>query len=167
MTKTVNFAPACTAVANDPNRSIVLPLTNFDADYNVLDDSKAGTVIFTDLTTPLDQPWTVRFSQSPKKNIYAGSDIDPSAYLANKAGTEVYVETRGIVEVLDASDPAYRALAPIRGSIGLTLPVGVEFQNDDEALYCVYMCLNSLFKDVTIKAHDSGFASILRGALHR
>ncbi|DAD51167.1 coat protein [ssRNA phage SRR7976324_1] len=92
---------------------------NFDADFRILED-EPGRVVMADVTSPYSQLSTIRIAQSSKPNVYAGTSIDPTAFLANRRGTDTILEVREVwSDPLDATGPK---LMPVRCAVTLSLP---------------------------------------------
>lgn len=98
----------------------VAPL-NYDADFRVIEEG-VGKVIYTDVTSPQDQPSTLRIAQQGNANVYSRTSIDPSAYLPNRRGTDTIVEVREVWSETETTDSALLRLMPVRVAITLSLP---------------------------------------------
>lgn len=123
LTKQINMGPNGTAVSGlTALTDLAISPLNYDADFRVLEEGPSR-VVMTDVTSPIDQPSTLRIAQTSRANIYAGTDIDPSAFLATRKGSDTIVEFREVWEETDSVDATYRALIPVRCAITLTLPV--------------------------------------------
>jgi len=101
--------------------TIDVQLVNFTEDFIVLSDDP-GQAIYSDVTSPTDQPSIVRVSVKPRPNIYAGTDIDASMAIPNKGGLEVFVEVRDVLNVVDDDDASYLRQIPVRFAVAASLP---------------------------------------------
>jgi len=121
MTKSIVTGPTDTAFSGSTTLAVPIPGLNWTADFRML-PSSPGEVVATNVTTPVDQPETVRFSQRAKANIYQGTNIDPTAYLPVKNGTSTLLELRQTLVETDSGDASYRKLIPVRAAITLDIP---------------------------------------------
>lgn len=123
MAKTTSYGPSGTPVGDPVITALTFPIAplNFDADFGIIEEG-VGKVVMTDITSPQDQPSTLRISQQAMPNVYAGSSIDSSVYLPNKKGTATVVEICEIWTVTDDTDPAFLLQFPVRGALTLRLP---------------------------------------------
>lgn len=123
MTKSVTYGPVGTSVAGVSSVAFSPAPLNFDADFMAIDNSKAGQVIYTDVTSPLGQEATLRIAQVARPNIYSGTSIEPAAMLPSKRGMDLVVEIKEVHKEVDSDDPTYLRLIPYRCAITLNLPV--------------------------------------------
>lgn len=118
MAKVIATGTTDTAFAGSTALTVPIPGLNWGVDFRSL-SSVPGEVIATNLSSPMDQPETFRFSQRAKANIYAGTDIDVSAYLPTRQGLDTLIECREVWVETDTLDSTYRKLMP--GKCGITL----------------------------------------------
>lgn len=125
MTKSVSYGHNGTAVGGVSALTFAIPPLNYSADFRKVEDGP-GKLIMTDLTSPQDQPFTLRIAQSSKANVYAGSSLDPSVFLPNKRGTDTIIEVRAVGAEVDSTDSTYLKMFPVRVAITLSLPDAVQ-----------------------------------------
>lgn len=121
MAKSVTYGPNGTPVDGVTAVTFAVPPLNYDADFRLVED-EPGRVLMTDLTSPQDQPSTLRITQTSRANIYAGTSIDPSVFLASRRGLDTYLEVREIWSESDSEDSTYLRHVPVRFAISMTLP---------------------------------------------
>lgn len=121
MSRVVTRGPVGTDLAVNPTTTLTFKALNFPADFREIEDAP-GKVVLTDITTPLDQPSTIRVAQTSRPNVYAGTTLDPSVHLPNKKGTDTIVEVREIWSETETTDPSYQRMFPVRVAITMSLP---------------------------------------------
>lgn len=122
MSKSLAFGPNSSAVAGVSSLTFAPAPINFAADMRK-SDSGPGKVVYTDVTSPIDQPSTLRISQVAKANVYAGTSISPEAMLSNKRGIDTVLEIKETWKVTDSADTTFSRYAPARCAITLNLPL--------------------------------------------
>jgi hypothetical protein len=138
-----------------------LPALNYEEDFRLLHD-EPGEVVMTNVTAPIDQPETIRFASRKVGNVYAASDIDPSAYLPTRQGVSTLVETRQVWEETSTTDDSYRKLVPVRCGISITVPSygALTAEMVEDLILRTVAALYDQADDTS-----AGIASILRGVL--
>lgn len=121
MTKSIVYGPNGTAVDGVTAVTFDVAPLNFDADFLSIDEG-TGKNVMTDITSPLDQPSTLRIQRRAVANVYSGTSIDPGAYLATKRGTDLLVEVREVYTELDSEDSTYLKAFPFRLAVTATYP---------------------------------------------
>jgi len=118
------ISPGYTDTALEGVGSISTPyaVLNLAADFRQLPQVNADDVQVTNLTSPTDQPEVFRFASTTRKDIYAGTDIEPAAKLTSTSGTRYLLELRQVHAITDTSDATYRKLVPVRIAITLDIP---------------------------------------------
>lgn len=164
MAKTMAFGPNGTSVDGLASITLTSDPLNFDADFRIIDEGP-GKVVMTDVTSPLDQPATLRVAQQSKPNVYAGSSIDPSAYIANKRGTDTIVEVREVWSITDDTDPTFLQLVPVRAAISLTLP-STNLVTADAVEQLVMRTVMSLYTQGAATM-DAGLGNLLHGVVKK
>lgn len=164
MAKVLTTGPNGTAIGGLATLTLAVPPLNYDADFRAL-ESVPGKLVMTDITSPQDQPSTIRLAQTSRPNIYAGTSIDPSAFLASRKGVDTIVEAKEVWSITDAADPSFLQLMPARAAITLTLPVS-SLVTADVVMGLVGRAVAALFAqgDAT---HDDGIDALLHGVLSR
>lgn len=118
--KVVSFGPTNTTPSPDTEIPFaVKPIAKKDL-IATLDDP--GVTIYSDITSPLDQPSTIRFSVRENKNVYAGSSVDPSAMLPTKKGTDIVIQIMETHAVTDDTDSTYLKMYPVKATLTLSAP---------------------------------------------
>jgi len=130
----------------------------------VIVSSVPGETVTANRTSPLDQPETYRFSQKEIKDVYAATDIDPSARMATKAGRATLIELRGAWAETDSVDVTYRKLIPYKVGIQFTMPTNASV-TADMALAAILRAYGLVFETGTVTS--AGINNILHGALRK
>jgi len=157
-----------------PNRTPVEGITslalsqfaplNFVADFRAIEEGP-GKVVLADVTTPVDQPSTLRIAQQSKPNVYAGTSIDPSAYLPNRKGVDTIVELKQVWAITDSEDASYLRHVPVRCAITLSLPTTSVITSEDvETLVC--RTIAGMFAHADDEM-DAGINALLHGVVSK
>lgn len=163
MAKTIVHGYTDTAIAGNPAMSVTVGKYNFPTDFRVVSDVPGETRLV-NITCPVDQPETLRFSQRKVANIYKGApDIDPSAYLPVKNGTATLMETQ-VTWSEEDSVTGGRLLFPLRVGTIVTVPSygGI---SDAEVLNLVLRSFGLPFQTGTVTS--AGLAALIRGVMRK
>lgn len=163
MTKSIAPGYTDTAIEGFTALGVNHPAINWSEDFRVLSD-QPGEVVLINVVSPVDQPETVRFAQRKVNNVYAGTDIDPSAYLPSRQGTATVVQVRDVLAETSSTDENHRLLAPISCGITLTAPSYVGITPDIAAnlLKRAFACF---FEEAD--ATTDGVDALLHGVLKK
>lgn len=163
MAKSISLGYTDTAVGGFANNPQTLPALNWGVDHTPISDVPGETVT-TNLSSPVDQPETFRFAQRKVANVYAGTDVDPSAFLPVRQGTSTLIELRQVWVETDSVDTAYRKLIPVKCGITLTIP---SYGNitADQAMVVLKRTLAGAFE--TGVGTSTGMAALLRGVMKK
>lgn len=164
MAKVLSYGPNDTPVEGVTNLTLTVPPLNFDADFRTLED-EPGRWVAIDVTSPQDQPSTLRIAQQSRPNVYAGTSIDPSVFLPTKKGLDTIIEIREVWSDTESTDPTYLRLAPVRAAITLTLPDS-SLVTEDSVMRLVGRAVAALFAqgDAT---HSAGISALLHGVVRK
>lgn len=121
MAKTIAKGPTDTAFSGSTTLTVPIPGLNWTTDFRPL-SKVPGEVVAVNVTCPVDQPETIRFSQRKIANVYNGINLDPAVHLPVKAGTATLIELRQLWVETDSVDTTYRKVIPVKVGITLTLP---------------------------------------------
>lgn len=121
MSKLTSFGYTDTPPAGGATKAFTRPNLNYAANFSVMvsTDNKA---VITNLTTPVDQPETIRWQESNIANIYDGTTIDPSVYATSKQGISLVSQVNCILRVTDSVDPTFQVDLPIAVHMVVKLP---------------------------------------------
>lgn len=161
MAKTIATGYTDTAISGNPTMTVTAGKLNFKADFRPLSEAP-GEVILTNVTSPVDQPETMRLSQRKVANVYANTEVDPSAYLPIRQGTATLLECRETWVETDSVDTTYRKLIPVKCGITFTLPAYGNI-TADQAVGLVLRTLGLTFETGTVTS--VGMAALLRGVM--
>lgn len=146
MSKSVSFG----FTAASETKNVARPVLS-KADYAVISDDSSSECIMTNLSAPTDQPETFRWAYRPIKNIYSGSNIEPSLYSTSKAGVSILAELREVGKVTDSTDTGYRIDYPVRVRTVIEVPLDGTI-TDDQISDLVKRHLSLLYTDATSTA---------------
>lgn len=121
MSKVTTFGYTDTAPAGGATKTLTRPNLNYAANFAVSTNTDMKSVIV-NLTSPVDQPETMRFQQTNVANVYDGTSIDPSVYATSKAGVSVVAQVNDIVRVTDSVDATFQVDLPISAHIVVKVP---------------------------------------------
>lgn len=122
MALVTTIGPNGTAVDGVTAIDLPLPPLNFDEDFVLLSDDP-GNSVYTDITSPIDQPATLRIATRDVANCYAGTSIDPASFLASRKGRDIVVQVREVVKITDSDDATYAKLFPISAGLTMSVPM--------------------------------------------
>lgn len=163
VTKSIATGYTDSAIAGSPAMTVAVGKLNFAADSLVLSDVP-GETILTNRTSPFDQPEVLRFSQKEIKDIYAGTDVDPSARVSVKNGRATLLELRGMWAETDSVDATYKKLIPYKVGIQFNMP-SYGSVTAAMALTQILRAFGMVFETGTVT--DVGVNNILHGALKK
>lgn len=121
MSKTTSFGYIDTAPAGGATKTLTRPNLNYVANFAISDNSQNKAVV-TNLTTPVDQPETIRWQSSNIANIYDGTTIDPSVYATSKQGISIVAQDNSILRVTDSVDPTFQVDLPFSVHMVVKIP---------------------------------------------
>lgn len=78
---------------------------------------EATEVELTNMTSPVDQPETLRFAITPINNVYQNTGVDPAYYGASRKGFSVLVQLNDILRVTDSVKPEFVQDFPVSAHI--------------------------------------------------
>lgn len=161
MTKSIATGYTDTAIGGFTDLSPSLAILNWGQDLVLQSDSPEEKV-YTNVTAPVDQPETIRLAQRKVANVYAGTDIDPSAFLPTRLGTSTLVEVRETWAETSSTDETYRKLIPVRCGISFTLPAYGNL-TAAQAQALALRTVAALFERAS--SNTDGMTNLLRGVL--
>lgn len=162
MSRSLTIGPVPTGVAIT---SLALKAFS-NADFGVIEEGP-GILKFRDLTTSRVQPTTVRLQQKLRSNIYAGTTIESTNFLADKSGTDTIIEVLGVGVETDSVNLAYEASAPYRVALSFTTPNGAASLEHSHIVEMVSYLLSVLTAEGDADLADVGLSRILNGVLRR
>lgn len=115
------FGNTDTPVTGASAPTITLPVINFNVDYRVKTDS-TKEVILTNITSPLDQPETIRFGYTEVANIYSNSGLNSDQIIGSKKGINLLTQINTTLKVTDDSSGAHLGYLPISAHLVLKVP---------------------------------------------
>lgn len=121
MGKTLNWGYTDTPISGVSSLKFERGLLNFGADFAVKED-EPGSMILTNLTTPLDRAEVIRYGRSEVKNVYNNTSIDPKVQSPNRKGVQLLVQIQDVATVTDSDDAAFRVDLPIQTHVVIKVP---------------------------------------------
>lgn len=121
MTKSVSVNYTDTAISGVSSLPLARGLVNFGADWKIKGD-EPGTVVATNLTSPLNAPETFRFGSQDVADVYKGTGIDPSFYAPSRRGVSILAQVNEVWTVTDSTDASYEVALPISAHIVIKVP---------------------------------------------
>lgn len=163
MAKSIATGYTDTAIAGNPAMQVVVGKLNFASDHRVVSEVP-GEIVTSNVTCPVDQPETFRFSQKEIANVYAQTNIDPSARLSITNGKATLLELREVWVETDSVDTTYRKLIPVKVGIQFTIP---SYGNVTQAmiLTALLRAYGLIFETGTVT--DVGVNNINHGVLRK
>lgn len=115
------FGTVDTNISGVTPPSLTLPVINFPIDYRVkVDNSKE--VVITNITTPLDQPESIRFGYSEISDIYKNAGLNTDQIIGSKNGLSVLAQLNTTLKVTDDTSATVLGYLPISAHIVLKVP---------------------------------------------
>lgn len=148
-------------------KNVAVPQLSYAKDFSVKTETPSEVVI-TNVTSPLDQPETIRFAVQNVKDIYNGTAVDPTAMSVSRNGLSLVVQVNDILRVTPTEGEAcccgqgYMDF-PISTHIVVRTPVA-QYIDADTVMTVVKRNISALFgegADVT----SARLNQMLRGAL--
>lgn len=121
MSKNTSTGYADTAISGVTAPSVTLPIINFSDDYRVKSES-TSEVILCNITTPLDQPATIRYGYSEIANIYKNSSINSDFISGPRKGANLLAQITETVKVTDSVDASFSQYLPVSAHLVLKVP---------------------------------------------
>lgn len=159
--KSFGYADSVTATKN-----LVIPSLSYATDFSVKTET-ANELVLTNVTSPLDQPETLRMAIQNINNIYSGTGIDPSVMSVSKRGVSLVVQLNDILRVSqsDAENTCCGESVmdfPISAHIVLKVPI-VQYVDAETVLTVLKRNVAACFDTNGVTADRLN--SMLRGAL--
>lgn len=116
-----NFGITDTAISGVTAPSITLPVINYPIDYRVKVDGPKD-VIITNVTTPLDQPESVRYGYSDISDIYKNAGLNTDQVIGSKNGLSVLTQLNTTLKVTDDTGATVLGYLPITAHLVVKVP---------------------------------------------
>lgn len=126
--KTISTGYADTAISGVTAPSVTLPVINFSDDYRVKAES-TNEVILCNITSPLDQPATIRYGYSDIANIYKNSGISSDFVAGTVKGANLLAQVTETIKVTDSVDASFAQYLPISAHLVLKVPQSAYIDN--------------------------------------
>lgn len=121
MAKQISYNYTDTAINGVTTLNLARGKVNYGADFRVKSD-EPGEAIITNLSSPVVYPERYRFSVTDVKNVYTGSNIEPSLYSPTKTGTSLLVQLTEVWKVTDTVDTSLEVALPVSAHIVIKVP---------------------------------------------
>lgn len=160
-TKVVTTGYTDTPIEGVTTLSLTRGLVNFGADFKERSD-EPNEVIITNLTSPLGQPETFRWSFSEISDVYKNTTIDPTLRYPTKKGVNVLCQLNDTWKITDSNDPTFEALIPVSAHLVLKVP-SCEAVTAEQVIGLVGRLVSGLFD--TGSSESTRLKALLRGSL--
>lgn len=119
--------------------------------------------VFTNITTPVSFPETLRIAVKDVSNVYADTGIDPGLWAPTARGRSLVVSLRDTWREIDSEDATYEVALPMKAHLVLEVPNqnGTISASDINAF--VTRLISALFTGGV--SADSRITDILRGVI--
>lgn len=161
MPKTTSFGYTDTAPTGGATKTLTRPNLNYATDYAKVEDSENKCVL-TNLTSPYDQPESMRFELADIKNIYNGTSIDPSVYAASRAGISLVCQVNDILRVTDTENSTFQVDLPISVHFVIKMPKS-QYITASDIEKVVARCVASMYD--TDSVGTSRLDALVRGSM--
>lgn len=112
---------------NTKKIGMYLPVLDYDKDFAVSHDGDA--VILSNVTTPVDQPETLRFAQYDVANVYKNTDIQPIHRQNGLKGKKNMISVLDTARVVNADSSVTDY--PVKVSMAMEFPVSANLTSDN------------------------------------
>lgn len=161
MAKSLAFNHTDTAISGVSSNTIDLPLVNFGADF-VKEVNTANELVLTNMRSPLGDPEKFRQAYTTVRDVYKGTDIEPSLRSQNPRGVQILLQHTDIASVTDSADATFLQKVPFKVHFVLTIPANE---------YVTAEIAEAVLRRSLVAAYESGLhssarlAALLRGSL--
>lgn len=146
-------------------KSVSIPDLSYSTDFAVLREA-ADELLLTNLTSPVDQPETIRYGYQNIADIYRNSGIDPSFMATSRRGVSLVGQVNDIVRVTPAEDSGcctmQQIMLPIEAHWVLKFPVS-QYVTPTLALQILERAFATAFGTGAVTAEKLG--AMMRGSL--
>lgn len=125
MSISINSGVRDTAISGVSPITLSVPTLNFSEDYK-LKSQGPNEVVLQNITTPLDQPETIRFGFSPIKDIYKNSDVNQDIIVNSRKGVQVLAQLNTVYNVTDSTDAKFVKQLPVSAHLVIKAPQASE-----------------------------------------
>lgn len=145
--------------------TLEIPTLSYAKDFSVKSDT-SNEVVLTNVTSPLDQPETIRFAIQNIGNVYTGTSVAVENRSVSQRGVQLLIQLNDILRV-EAADEGNNPCCetgfdlPISSHIVIKVPLN-QYVNADIVLAVVQRNIAALFEENNTSARLN---SMLRGAL--
>lgn len=123
-----SFGYTDTPISGVTAPKITVPVINFNEDYRVKASSaKEATIV--NISSPLDQPESIRFAVSEVADVYAGAGLSSEQIIGSKAGTRLLAQLNMTAKVTDESGMIVSYL-PLSAHLVIKVPKSAYVTND-------------------------------------
>lgn len=147
-------------------KSVSIPDLDYAHDFAVTKDTSEECIL-TNMTSPLDQPETLRFGYQNIADVYRNTGIDPSFMSTTKRGISVVSQVNDILRVIPdtdttcCGDTSYDL--PISAHVVVKVPVNANV-TPDVVKTLVFRAVSTMFN--TGKTDSTRIGELLRDALN-
>lgn len=142
-------------------RKIDVPTLALSTDYAVTKNDQMDVYV-SNLTSPTDQPETLRYGSKSIQNIYNNSGIDPSFYATSKRGLSIVSELFEVASITDTDDPSFRIDYPIQTHVVIKVPVS-QYVNANDVLTILLRNVSMLFQQSN--STSTRISELMHGAM--
>lgn len=145
-------------------KNLSIPDLDYANDFAVTEDSSSNLVL-TNITSPIDQPETLRIGYQHVGNIYNGTNINPSYMAVTKAGVSVVSQVHDILRVTCEPETGCNPVIfdlPIKSHVVISVPLS-QYVTADLALAVAKRGVSGLFDTGSVAS--TRLNQILRDAL--
>lgn len=160
-TKVVSTGYTDTPISGVTSLSLTRGLVNFGADFKGRIDDP-NEVIITNLTSPLGQPETFRWSFSEISDVYKNTSIDPAMKYPIRKGVNLLCQVNDTWKITDTNDATFEALVPVSAHLVLKVP-SCEAITAEQVIALVGRLVSGLFD--TGSSESTRLKALLRGSL--
>lgn len=152
------FGTTDTAVSDITAPSITVPVLNFPIDYRLKSDSPKE-VILSNITSPLDQPESIRYGYSDIANIYANAGLNSDQVIGSKNGMSILTQLNTTLKITDDTGATVLGYLPISAHVVLKVPKS-GYITEDILKSVTSRLIGTLYSD-----GKSNVMTLLRGAI--
>lgn len=145
-------------------KSVNIPDLDYNKDFAVTKD-ESDTVVITNVTSPIDQPETIRWSYQNVNDVYRNTGIDPSMTATTKRGVSIVGQVNDVMRVTTDEESGCCGVSydlPLEAHVVIKVPLNQNVTSD-VALALVKRAFATLFSTGSVTSQRIG--QLLRDAL--
>lgn len=114
---TISLGHTSSSVPGVTELSTAIAPFNFDEDFVSSPSSDGSSLVYTSITSPVDQPFTIRYTKRTRRNVYSGYELAVANQLPSSRGDDLVVAVKMLAKTTEGD-----IFIPLYGTMTLTVP---------------------------------------------